>query len=50
MKKTNNVSLSKEEIEEILNALRLSISESQEIDEETNLALHGKLSLILDMM
>lgn len=48
MKKINNAFLTKDEIEEILNALNLAISESQEIDEVTNLELQGKLSALLE--
>jgi len=48
MKKINNAFLTKEEIEEILNALNLAISESMEIDEVTNLELQGKLSALLE--
>lgn len=50
MSKTPNVHLTKEEIEEILNALYLSISESQEIDEDTNIELQDKLSELRDML
>lgn len=48
MKKINNAFLTKEEIEEILNALNLAISESMEIDEVTNLELQGKLQDLLE--
>ena len=48
MKKINNAFLTKDEIEEILNALNLAISESMEIDEVTNLELQGKLSALLE--
>lgn len=48
MKKINNAFLTKDEIEEILNALNLAISESMEIDEVTNLELQGKLQDLLE--
>jgi|AGFT01.1.fsa_nt_gi hypothetical protein len=50
MQKQNNVHLSKEEIDEILNALYLSINESQELDEDTNIELQDKLSDLRDSL
>jgi len=48
MVKINNVFLTKDEIEEVLNALNLAIRESQEIDEVVNLELHAKLSKLFE--
>lgn len=48
MVKVNNVFLSKEEIDEILNALYLSINESQELDEGVNIELQDKLAALRD--
>ena len=48
MVKINNAFLTKDEIEEILNALNLAISESMEIDEVTNLELQDKLKDLLE--
>ena len=48
MVKINNAFLTKDEIEEILNALNLALSESMEIDEVTNLELQDKLKVLLD--
>lgn len=48
MVKINNVFLTKDEIEEVLNALNLAISESQEIDEVVNLELQAKLSKLFE--
>lgn len=48
MVKINNAFLTKDEIEEILNALNLTISESMEIDEVTNLELQDKLKVLLE--
>lgn len=47
MVKINNAFLTKDEIEEILNALNLALSESMEIDEVTNLELQDKLKVLL---